>query len=176
MLDIDCDHSRIENIDLRDISFAPEILKVNNLANPFSVLRNKESDFKLDNINTLLLIFPLVGYFENETFFLISGIFTFNTIVQTTRGKSLKIQVTCLASKPSSKDVKKLYLMYLAQQITNQLFITDACLVGKLLSAWFKKDKGAKSYLGSKEWLDIFPNINTKEKLASHLSISKKYL
>lgn len=163
-------------IDIGTIKFAPEILMVNKLANPYALLKNKESDFNFDNVEFLLLTLPIVGYIEGDTFYLISGVFTFNTIVQVNQGKNLNIQVTCLREKPISKNVKKTYLTYLTQLLINQFFITDPNFIGRLLSCWFKKDKGAKSIFGSKSWLDYFPNLCTKNKVAKHLSISQKNL
>lgn len=52
-------------------------------------------------------------------------------------------------------------------------FISDTKKISYFLRSWFKKDEGKRSIYQSEEWLTYFPALNTAEKVADFLSISK---
>jgi len=102
--------------------------------------------------------------------------YTFNAAVQILRDNSAVISVFVLKTKPKPKKIRSMFQLYLSNSLVNQLLINDSKYIGQLLDSWFEKEEDKKSIQNSKEWLNLYPDLNTKDKLAKHLSISKRHL
>lgn len=176
MTAISLQNTFISEVSFKDIYYDPQVKRIIKYANPLAICRNRKSDFRVDNIESLLMMYPIIGYFKGEHFILCSGLFSFNTVIQICKGNDRKISVIALRKKPRPKEIRHLFLTYLANQIVNQLFISDSSQIGFFLNAWFIKDENKKSIQGSKEWLCLFPSLSTKELLVRHLGIRNENL
>jgi hypothetical protein len=176
MIAISLQNTFISEVNFTEIYYDPQVEKIIKSANPLAMCRNQKSDFNIDNIDGLLIAFPIVGYIKNERFSLCSGLFSFNTIAQTCKGNDRKISVIVFKKKPKPKEIRRLFLTYLVSQIVNQFYTSDSSQIGFFLNSWFIKDESKKSIQASKEWLSLFPYLNTTELLAKHMGISNRNL
>jgi hypothetical protein len=175
-MSVNLKNTSIREVNINSFEFDTEIKKIISAANPMAICRNEKSDFNLDNVELLLTAFPIIGYFKKGKFLLCSGLFSFTTIVQMNKDSAKKINVIAFNEKPKPKEIRQLFLTYLASQMINQFYISDSSHIGTLLNAWFIKDENAKSIQASQEWQSLFPNLNTKEVLTKHIGIRKRNL
>ena len=166
----------VTEITIQKIYYDPQVEKIIKSSNPHAILKNKSASLSHDVLNDLFITFPIIGYLKNDDFFLCSGMYTFNAAVQILRDNSAVIPVFILKTKPKPKKIRSMFQLYLSNSLVNQLLINDSKYIGQLLDSWFEKEEDKKSIQNSKEWLNLYPDLNTKDKLAKHLSISKRHL
>ena len=130
--------------------------------------------------NLLALQSPLICYRFRKNYRALTGTFTLASLHHAQSKLLLKedtkIPVFILEKKPDESVKKAIALFSLTNDLLSKCFISDAKKIGFYLRAWFSKDEGKKSLFQSAEWSALFPHIDTAEKLASHLSISKTEL
>lgn len=148
-------------------------------ANPFSGLRtsNETIDKSAYLFNLLSLQSPVICYRYRKQYKTLTGSFTLTklrcAIAQLQLPSDHTILVFVLKMKPSS-DVKRAIVLFdLTNDLLSKCFISDTKKISFYLRTWFKKDDGKQSIYQSKEWQTFFPKLNSAEKVAIFLSISK---
>jgi hypothetical protein len=176
------DVTTFEKISLSDIVFDDVIASLFSSANPIAGMRT--TSHSLENgtrlYNLLALQSPIICYRFRKGYRALTGAFTLTTLHHGQASLLLEadaqIPVFVLQKKPTESLKKAIALFSLTNDLLSKCFISDAKKIGFYIRAWFQKDEGKKSLFQSAEWSALFPNIDTAEKLASHLSISKTEL
>lgn len=151
-------------------------------ANPVAGIRatSKNYDEGAKLYNLLALQSPIICYRFRKNYRALTGNFTLATLQRAQATLQInadaQIPVFILEKKPDDSVKKAIALFSLTNDLLSKCFISDAKKIGFYLRAWFSKDEGKKSLFQSAEWSALFPHIDTAEKLASHLSISKTEL
>jgi hypothetical protein len=189
-LDIDLekfDEKILDGLDFRkvlisEIVFDDVIHSLFASANPVAGIRatsgNHDKGAKLYNL--IALQSPIICYRFRKNYRALTGTFSLAKILHAQATLQLKadaqIPVFILEKKPDESVKKAIALFSLTNDLLSKCFISDAKKIGFYLRAWFSKDEGRKSLFQSAEWSELFPHIDTAEKLASQLSISKTEL
>jgi hypothetical protein len=134
------------------------------------------ASISIDGLRHLLCVSPIVGYFQNDKFYLYAGITTFNIALQVLEGRNEKVSVLARSKKPSRATRKQFIQLDLTHPIVNRVHINCLNKIGVNFDMWFTKDADAKSVQGSQEWQSLYPALNTKEKFAAHICVSKRNL
>lgn len=148
-------------------------------ANPFSGLRtsNETIDKSAYLFNLLSLQSPIICYRYRKQYKTLTGSFTLTklrcAIAQLQLASDHSVLVFVLKNKPSSEIKRAIVLFDLTTDLLSKCFISDTKKISFYLRAWFKKDEGKRSIYQSEEWLTCFPKLNSSEKVASFLSVSK---
>ncbi|CAM3146415.1 hypothetical protein VIDI103191_17960 [Vibrio diazotrophicus] len=148
-------------------------------ANPLSGLRtsNEANDKSAFLFNLLSLQSPIICYRYRKQFKALTGSFTLtrlrSAIAQHYLPDDFSILVFALKKKPSSSIKRAIVLFDLTNDLLSKCFISDTKKISFYLRSWFKKDEGKRSIYQSDEWLTLFPELNSAEKVANFLSISK---
>ncbi|PSV13474.1 hypothetical protein [Photobacterium leiognathi] len=151
-------------------------------ANPISGLRgcNIENGDTANLFNLAALQSPIICYRYRNHFRVVAGVFTLNMIrkgiAQRHVHSDYKVPVFILSKKPIGLVRKHIIQFDLTNMLLTKCFISDTKKISFFLHAWFEKDQGKRSIYQSKEWLSLFPNLDTTEKVSNFLSISKKSL
>ncbi|WP_232376001.1 hypothetical protein [Alteromonas macleodii] len=151
-------------------------------ANPVAGIRTTSDSHDKDATlyNLLALQSPIICYRFRKNYRALTGTFTLASLhhaqAKLRLKEDAKIPVFILEKKPNESVKKAIALFSLTNDLLSKCFISDAKKIGFYLRAWFSKDEGKKSLFQSAEWSALFPHIDTAEKLASHLSISKTEL
>lgn len=167
---------------ISEIDFDDVIHSLFASANPVAGIRttSDNNDKEATLYNLLALQSPIICYRFRKNYRALTGTFTLASLQHAQAKLRLKedakIPVFILEKKPSESVKKAIALFSLTNDLLSKCFISDAKKIGFYLRAWFSKDEGKKSLFQSAEWSALFPHIDTAEKLASHLSISKTEL
>ncbi|WP_305816402.1 hypothetical protein [Photobacterium leiognathi] len=151
-------------------------------ANPISGLRgcNVENGDTSNLFNLAALQSPIICYRYRNHFRVVAGVFTLNMIrkgiAQRHVHSDYKVPVFILSKKPIGLVRKHIIQFDLTNMLLTKCFISDTKKISFFLHAWFEKDQGKRSIYQSKEWLSLFPSLDTTEKVSNFLSISKKSL
>lgn len=149
-------------------------------ANPISLLRNQPNHQHHPEylFNLLTLQSPVICYSFRRHFRYVAGSFTVeklrDAIAKNEIPAEKEIPVFVLNKKPNSDIRKQIIQFDLTNNLIDKCFISDTKKISFLLRNWFQKDAGKRSIFQSKEWLNLYPHLNTVEKTAAYLSISKK--
>lgn len=149
-------------------------------ANPISLLRNQPNHQHHTTylFDLLTLQSPIICYSFRRHYRYLSGSFTVeklrDAIAKNELPSAKEIPVFVLNKKPNSDLRKQIIQFDLTNNLIDKCFISDTKKISFLLRNWFKKDEGKRSIFQSQEWLNLYPNLNTVEKTAAYLSISKK--
>lgn len=148
-------------------------------ANPHSGLRtsNETIDKSAYLFNLLSLQSPIICYRYRKQYKALTGTFTLTklrcAIAQHELPEDHSILVLVLKKKPTSSIKRSIILFDLTNDLLSKCFISDTKKISFYLRSWFKKDEGKRSIYQSEEWLTFFPGLNSAEKVANFLSISK---
>lgn len=176
------DITTFEKVSIADIAFDDVIASIFSTANPIAGMRTASQSLENGTqlYNLLALQSPIICYRFRKGYRALTGAFTLTTLLHAQATLQLKsdtqIPVFILQKKPTESVKRAIALFSLTNDLLSKCFISDAKKIGIYIRAWFTKDKGKKSLFQSAEWSALFPNIDTAEKLASHLSISKTEL
>jgi hypothetical protein len=149
-------------------------------ANPISLLRNQPNHQHHPTylFNLLALQSPIICYSFRRHYRYLAGSFTVEKLRDAIAKNELpadkEIPVFVLNKKPNSDLRKQIIQFDLTNNLIDKCFISDTKKISFLLRNWFQKDEGKRSIFQSQEWLNLYPNLNTVEKTAAYLSISKK--
>ncbi|RXJ71679.1 hypothetical protein CS022_20285 [Veronia nyctiphanis] len=132
------------------------------------------------NFDLLLIQSPIICYAHRNTYRAVSGLFTVSAIkkasIQNAFPKDEPVRILLLKNKPPV-DVRKTIIQYeLTTNLLDRCFISDTKKISTFLRAWFVKDDGKRSIFQSKEWLTLYPDLTSADKVAKYLSVSKKDL
>ncbi|MDE1317838.1 hypothetical protein L9X50_07445 [Vibrio aestuarianus] len=174
----------LDNIDLTKVKvneLKPDdtVEELFSQANPFSGLRtsNEAIDKSAYLFNLLSLQSPIICYRYRKQYKTLTGSFTLTklrcAIAQLQLPSDHSILVFVLKKKPSSDIKRAIVLFDLTNDLLSKCFISDTKKISFYLRTWFKKDDGKRSIYQSKEWQTFFPKLNSAEKVANFLSISK---
>ncbi|PQJ47565.1 hypothetical protein BTN99_06455 [Vibrio campbellii] len=149
-------------------------------ANPIALLRNQPNHkhHPAYLFNLLALQSPIICYSFRRHYRYLAGSFTIeklrDAIAKNELPSDKEIPVFVLNKKPNSELRKQIIQFDLTNNLIDKCFISDTKKISFLLRNWFQKDEGKRSIFQSQEWLSLYPNLNTVEKTAAYLSISKK--
>ena len=119
----------------------------------------------------------MICYRYRKQFKTLTGSFTLTklrcAIAQHQLPEDHSVLVFVLKKKPSPSLKRSIILFDLTNDLLAKCFISDTRKISYFLRSWFKKDQGKRSIYQSEEWLTYFPALNTAEKVADFLSISK---
>ena len=167
---------RVNITDLRSDEIIEQLFEI---ANPVGGLRT--SNETIENsaylFNLLSLQSPMICYRYRKHFKTLTGTFTLAklrcAIAQHHLSEDHSVLVFVLRKKPSPVIRRSIILFDLTNDLLAKCFISDTKKISFYLRSWFKKDAGKRSIYQSEEWLTYFPALNTAEKVADFLSISK---
>ena len=167
---------RVNITDLRSDEIIEQLFEI---ANPVGGLRT--SNETIENsaylFNLLSLQSPMICYRYRKHFKTLTGTFTLTklrcAIAQHHLSEDHSVLVFVLKKKPSPALRRSIALFDLTNDLLAKCFISDTKKISFFLRSWFKKDDGKRSIYQSEEWLTYFPSLNSAEKVASFLSISK---
>ena len=145
-------------------------------SNPLSLFKNKSTELSVDLLDVLLIRNPIIGYEKNGVFYVCIGFYTLVSVKQLLKSTTSAISVIRLDKKPNGKQLKKLLQLDFSYDLINRSCINESKNIEKILTSVFAQDLGKKSIHGSEEWRELYPNIKTKQALATHLSMRKKGL
>lgn len=172
----------IEFIKVKVNSIKPDetIKELFDKANPLSGLRTSSEtiDKSAYLFNLLSLQSPIICYRYRKQFKSLTGTFTLTKLqcITAQHHSEHSIHVFVLKKKPSESIKRTIVLFDLTNDLLQKCFISDTKKISFYLKEWFKKDEGKRSIYQSEEWLTLFPKLNSAEKVANFLSISKSDL
>ncbi|NLS14189.1 hypothetical protein HGP28_14960 [Vibrio sp. SM6] len=149
-------------------------------AHPSSLLRNQAQPGQNSNFrfNLLALQSPVICYSFRRHYRYLSGAFTVEKWSKAIADRQLESDTTMpvfiLPKKPSETIRRQLIQFDLTNNLLDKCFVSDTKKLSFVLRNWFKKDKDARSIFQSQEWRSLYPQLNTAEKVANYLSITKK--
>lgn len=173
------DNVELIRVSVKELSSDDTIQDLFAQANPLSGLRtsNEANDKSAFLFNLLSLQSPIICYRYRKQFKALTGSFTLtrlrSAIAQHYLPDDFSILVFALKKKPSSNIKRAIVLFDLTNDLLSKCFISDTKKISFYLRSWFKKDEGKRSIYQSDEWLTFFPELNSAEKVANFLSISK---
>lgn len=173
------DNVELIRVSVKELSSDDTIQDLFAQANPLSGLRtsNEANDKSAYLFNLLSLQSPIICYRYRKQFKALTGSFTLTrlrcAIAQHYLPDDFSILVFALKEKPSSSIKRAIVLFDLTNDLLSKCFISDTKKISFYLRSWFKKDEGKRSIYQSDEWLSLFPELNSAEKVANFLSISK---
>ncbi|OLQ90127.1 hypothetical protein BIY22_03740 [Vibrio panuliri] len=176
------DNFELSRVCVEDIFYDDVLTEIMERANPVSGLRSSSSqDGDCANLfNLAALQSPLICYRYRNHFRILAGVFTLNFIrkglAQRRLHSGYEIPVFLLDKKPNVQIRKHIIQYDLTNALLSKCFVSDTKKISFFLKSWFEKEEGKRSIFQSKEWLLLYPNLNTAEKLARFLSVSKKDL
>lgn len=167
---------RVNITELKSYDIIEELFEI---ANPIAGLRTSHEsiDKSAYIFNLLSLQSPMICYRYRKQFKTLTGSFTLTklrcAIAQHQLPEDHSVLVFVLKKKPSPSLKRSIILFDLTNDLLAKCFISDTRKISYFLRSWFKKDQGKRSIYQSEEWLTYFPALNTAEKVADFLSISK---
>jgi len=178
------DKTLFENVELVRVKIADlqsdEIIEqLFESANPIGGLRtsNEAIEKSAYLFNLLSLQSPMICYPYRKHFKTLTGSFTLTklrcAIAHHQLPEDHSVLVFVLKKKPSPALRRSMILFDLTNDLLAKCFISDTKKIRFYLRSWFKKDEGKRSIYQSDEWLTYFPALNSAEKVANFLSISK---
>jgi hypothetical protein len=178
------DSTLLENVELLQVPVGElrsdeAIEELFSQANPLSGLRtsNESIDRSAYLFNLLSLQSPIICYRYRRHYKALTGSFTLTklrcAIAQHQLPDNHSIYVFVLKKKPNPRIKRAIVLFDLTNDLLNKCFISDTKKISFYLRSWFKKDEGKRSIYNSEEWLTFYPGLNSSEKVANFLSISK---
>ncbi|PSV36355.1 hypothetical protein C9J44_10390 [Photobacterium sp. GB-27] len=176
------DNVELKKIALEDLISDDILERLYCEANPMSLLRtqpkvNFNSEY-LFNFSTLQS--PVIVYAFRRHFRYLTGSFTVDNlrtgVAQKLISPDYQLTVIVLKKKPSEFVRLRVIQFDLTDNLLDKCFVSDTKKIMFLLKKWFKKDKGKRSILQSKEWRSLYPHITSTESLAAYLSTSKNYI
>lgn len=173
------DITTFEKIPISNIVCDDVIKTLFESANPIAGIRTTseyhEQGAQLYNL--LALQSPIICYRFRKSFKALTGTFTLAKLLNAQATFLLEEDsvVPCIIidRKPSESVRRSIALFALTNDLISKSFINETRKIIFYLRAWFPVDDGRNSLFKSNEWLTLFPHIDTAEKLANHLSISK---
>lgn len=170
------DFVRVRITDLKSDEIIEQLFE---RANPNGGLRTtNEAIEKCAYLFSLLCLqSPMICYRYRESYRTLTGSFTLTklrcAIAQHQLPEDHSVYVFVLKKKPSTALRRSIVLFDLTNDLLAKCFISDTKKISFYLRSWFKKDEGKRSIYQSEEWLTYFPALNSAEKVANFLSISK---
>lgn len=172
----------LTQVSLDSIFFDDELEVLIGNANPFSSVK-AVSEKKLLNaypFTYLCYQSTMIGYRFRKRIKLVSGCFTAKTLFTAQAVHQLPddfmAPMFVLNKKPPQVVRRQMAQFDLTNNLINKCFVSDSRKIGQYLRAWFSQQPGKKSIYQSEEWQALYPEINTSQKLADFMSISKKEL
>ncbi|MDQ2107699.1 MULTISPECIES: hypothetical protein [Vibrio] len=173
------DNVELIRVPIKELSTDDTIRDLFAQANPLSGLRtsNEANDKSAYLFNLLSLQSPIICYRYRKNFKALTGVFTLTrlrcAIAQHHLPDDFSILVFVLKKKPSSNIKRSIVLFDLTNDLLSKCFISDTKKISFYLHAWFTKDEGKRSIYQSDEWQIFYPELNSADKVAKFLSISK---
>lgn len=173
------DNVELIRVSVKELSSDDTIQDLFAQANPLSGLRtsNEANDKSAYLFNLLSLQSPIICYRYRKQFKALTGSFTLTrlrcAIAQHHLPDDFSIMVFVLKKKPSPSIRRAIILFELTNDLLSKCFVSDTKKISFYLRSWFRKDEGKRSIYQSDEWLTFFPELNSAEKVANFLSISK---
>ncbi|PWI34740.1 hypothetical protein DI392_00185 [Vibrio albus] len=172
----------LTEVSLDSIFFDDELEALINNANPFSSVKAVSEKNLLNAYPFTYLCYQstMIGYRYRKRIMLVSGCFTAKTLFTAQAMQQLpqdfQAPMFVLNKKPPQMIRRQMAQFDLSNNLINKCFVSDSRKIGQYLRAWFSQQAGKKSIYQSEEWQALYPELNTSQKLAEFLSISKKEL
>jgi hypothetical protein len=173
------DNVELIRVKIEDLSSDDIIGDLFSHANPHSGIRSSNETIGKSAylFSMLTLQSPIICYRYRKRYKTLTGSFTLSklrcAIAQHQLPQDFSILVFVLKRKPSAAIRRAIILFELTNDLLSKCFVSDSKKISFYLRAWFKKDDGKRSIYQSDEWLTFFPGLNSAEKVANFLSISK---
>ncbi|EKO3780928.1 hypothetical protein P0F39_002479 [Vibrio metschnikovii] len=173
------DNVEVIRVKIEDLSSDDIIEDLFSKANPHSGLKSSNETIEKSAylFSLLSLQSPIICYRYRKRFKTLTGSFTLAklrcAIAQHQLPQDFSILVFVLKKKPKPVVRRAIILFELTNDLLSKCFVNDTKKISFYLRLWFKKDEGKRSIYQSEEWLTFFPGLNSAEKVASFLSISK---
>jgi len=176
------DKSELVEVKLNRLSPDSIMSAMTKNANPFSAVRTAKETYEQTSpfLNLLSLHSPIICYQARGYYYVVSGFFTFLAFqryaAQYQTASERIIRVFLLGKTPPKSLRRSIILHSLSTDLLSKCFIADTKKISFYLRTWFNHDPGKRSIFQSQEWLSLFPNLNSIEKVAEYLSVSKTEL
>lgn len=176
------DNYTLLSVCVEDVFYDDLLKEILEIANPVSGLRSSNSrEGDCANLFSLAALqSPIICYRYRNHYRAVAGVFTLDLIrkgiIQKQLHEGYEVPVFVLSKKPSALVRKYIIQFDLTNSLLTKCFVSDTRKISYFLHSWFAKDDGKRSIYQSQEWLSIYPNLNTADKVAKFLSISKKDL
>ena len=151
-------------------------------ANPFGALRTAKETYDQTSpfLNLLSVHSPIICYQARGYYYVLSGFFTFLAFqryaAQHKTASERTIRVFKLSKAPTRSLRRSIILHSLCTDLLTKCFIADTRKISFYLRTWFNHDPGKRSIFQSEEWLSLFPSLNSVDRVAEYLSVSKSEL
>lgn len=148
----------------------------------FYKTRSNPSELSEALVSVLALQSPLLCFpakkstVDEPRYEVFGGVITYQRLLTNQQPKSQKIPVLVLPDAPSEKFIRLYCLQDFTRMFLHDAHNTELKTVQAYLEGWFKKTKGALSIFQSEEWLTLYPQLNSKSKVAKWLNITNKAL
>lgn len=176
------DNLQLEYLSINNLRLDEKLENIIKQSNPLAAIRTANESYEEGTkfFNLLALHSPIICYPFKKHHKVISGVFTLSTIRKAAAQRHIlqdyTIPVFKLTKRPSPSLLRSIALFSLTTDLLSKCFISDASKISSYLRDWFVQDEGKRSIFQSQEWVSLYPKLNSTEKVAQYLCISKTEL
>lgn len=167
----------LQNLQLAAV--ANTLIQAANLVSLYKT-RSNPSELSESATSVLTLQSPLLCYpakssnSDQPKFEVFGGIMTYQRLLTSSLPQTQKIPVLLIPDIPAEKFLRLYCLHDFTRIFLHDAHNTELKTVQGYLEAWFKKPQGALSIFQSDDWLTLYPQLNSKAKVAKWLNATNK--
>ena len=167
----------LQNLQLAAV--ANTLLQAANLVSLYKT-RSNPSELSESATSVLTLQSPLLCYpaksstLDQQRFDVFGGVMTYQRLLTSSLPQAQKIPVLLIPDIPAEKFLRLYCLHDFTRMFLHDAHNTELKTVQGYLEAWFKKPQAALSIFQSDDWLTLYPQLNSKAKVAKWLNATNK--
>lgn len=178
------EHVTLVSVELQELQLAKVANALIQSANLVSLYKTRSNPSELSEslVSVLALQTPMICFPANTSttdepkYEVFGGVMTYQRLMINHPSKLQKIPVLVLPEVPPEKFIRLFCLQDFTRMFLHDAHNTELKTVQGYLDGWFKKTNGALSIFQSEEWLTLYPQLNSKAKVAKWLNVSNKAL